>query len=118
MKQKILHTLRAWAILIAFMFLFRPEKLPVVVLIVPFVLLFVALYCSWNLFLMIQYRFYRKSETFVPKRRLGVAICISLVLLLVLQSLGQLTMKDVVTLVAIVILGYMYLARTRVGDVK
>lgn len=118
LKRRTIRTLATWALLAVFMSACRPDNLPVVILIVPFVLLFAALYASWNLLSAVRDRFYYKTGTFVPRRRLGIAISLSLVLLLVLQSLGQLTMKDVVTLAAIVILGYMYLARNRIGSIK
>jgi hypothetical protein len=97
------------------MVLFQPDKLPVVLLIVPFVLLFAALYSTWNLGIVVKGRLYDKTETIRPRRRLGAAICASIVLLVVLQSLGQLTVRDVATLFAILVLGYFFLARNRVG---
>ena len=95
------------------MTLFRPGNLPVVTLIVPFVLVYVAFYNLWRLFGLVRLRYFVKDGEWKPHRHLGMAVCGSLVLLLVLQSLGQLTLRDVVTLVAIVALGYVYVARSR-----
>ena len=110
LKQQILRTFAAWGALLLFMILFEPTKLPVVVLIVPFILLFSALYTLWNLVNMLRMRFFTK-QTWQPSRRLGLSLCLSTVLLLVLQSLGQLTFRDVITVLAIVVLGYVYMAR-------
>lgn len=114
MKRQILRTIASWGVLTLFMMLFQPDKLPVVVLIVPFVLLFMAFYSSWQLLYGFRGR-YRAKKGLPPKPRkhLGLAVCLSATLLLVLQSLGQLTLKDVLTVVAIVVLGYVYLARSR-----
>lgn len=116
LKPHFLRTLFTWGVLVVFMLLVQPDKLPVVVLIVPFLLLFMALYSSWSLLVAAKARFVTRSEVFVPKRRLGLALSITTVLLIILQSLGQLTVKDVVTLLAIVTLGYLYLVRNRVSD--
>jgi hypothetical protein len=118
MKRRIVQTIATWLLLLAFTSLLRPDKLPVVLLIVPFVLLFAALYSSWNLLFALKDRFYSKTGVVAPRKRLGIAICTCAVLLLVLQSLGQLTFKDVVTLSAIVVLGYMYIARARIDAAK
>ena len=87
---------------------FTPNKLPVVLLIVPFVLLFVACYSVWDLMLGLRVRYFARSQ---PPRRLGIVVCVSVVLLLILQSLGQLTLRDVVTVAGIVLLGYLYAGR-------
>jgi len=95
------------------MMLFQPSNLPVVVLIVPFVLLFAAFYSLWNLLGLLRAKYFtQKGAIARPHRRLGLAICLSATLLLVLQSLGQLTLRDVLTVVAIIILGYLYVARS------
>jgi len=93
--------------------LFQPDKMPVVGLIVPFVLLFLALYNLWTLAGMIHARYFAKEEGPKPHKNLGMTLSGSAVLLLVLQSLGQLTLRDIVTVVASVVLGYLYLARSR-----
>lgn len=113
LKHQIAKTTLAWGGLLAFMTLFRPESLPVVVLIVPFVLIYLAFYNLWRLFGMLRHRYLAKDGEWKPHRKLGMAICGSAVLCLVLQSLGQLTLRDVVTVAAILFLGYVYLGRSR-----
>jgi len=61
----------------------------------------------------LRHRYFVKDGEWKPHRQLGMAVCGSLVLLLVLQSLGQLTVRDVVTLLAILSLGYVYVARSQ-----
>jgi O-antigen ligase len=119
LKQQLIRTIVAWGVLVAFMLFFNPAKLPVVVLIAPFVLLFIAIYSTWGMVVLLKRRFYDKNnDPQAPRRRLRLALCLSTVLLIILQSLGQLTLKDVVTLLAIVALGYFFLARNRVGPAK
>jgi hypothetical protein len=96
-----------------FMMVSQPSKLPVVVLIVPFVLLLGAFYSLWTLISLIRRRYLsRKGDEARPHRRLGLAVSLSATLLLVLQSLGQLTLRDVLTVAAIIILGYLYVSRS------
>ncbi len=122
LKRQSLRTIIAWGVLVGFMMLFQPDKLPVVGLIVPFVLLFWSFYNLWILFGMAHARYFPTDKTRKPRNHLGMALCASGVLLLVLQSLGQLTVRDVVTVVASVVLGYLYLTRSsfmvqnRAGD--
>ena len=111
-KHQIIRTAFSWGALLAFMTLFRPDNLPVVVLIVPFVLAYLAFYNSWELFGIARAHYFAEGER-RPHKRLGMVISGSLVLLVVLQSLGQLTLRDVVTVVGILVLGYMYLTRSR-----
>jgi hypothetical protein len=112
LRQYILRMGLSWAALAAFMMFLQPSKLPVVVLIVPFLLLFAVFYTTWNLLHAVWWRFFAQQPQKRPSRRLGLAVCVSAVLLMVLQSLGQLSLRDVVTVVAIVTLGYIYLARS------
>jgi hypothetical protein len=112
-KQQLVRSAAAWGTLLAFMGLLKPDRLPVVVLILPFVLVYVAFYSTWRLFGLVRARYFVKDGEWKPHRHLGMAICGSMVLLLVLQSLGQLSLRDVITLLAIVLLGYLYLTRSR-----
>jgi len=96
-----------------FMTIFRPQTLPVIGLIVPFVLLFAALFSLWDLMMALWARYVSRESPANLHRYLGFVLCAGCVLLLVLQSLGQLTVRDVVTLVAVMILSYLYLVRNR-----
>jgi len=111
LKRHATYMVLSWSLLGAFLLLSNPNELPVVVLIVPFLLLFVALYSVWNIVRELGAHYSMQSK---PRRHLGLAVCISAVLLLVLQSLGQLTLRDVVTVAAIVIVGFLYLGRTSI----
>jgi hypothetical protein len=101
-----------WAILLGFMVLSQPQKLPVLLLIVPFILLLIALMNTWKVAVPLLYRLVGKRGR-VSTARLRVAACGSVVLLLVLQSLGQLTLRDVLTILAIIVIGYVYSGRSR-----
>ena len=113
LRQQMLRTLVVWATLLACMMLFGPDKVPVVALILPFVGVYIALYNLWKLASMVRARYLVANGEWEPRRKLGMALCVSVVLLLVLQSLGQLTVRDIGTVVAIVVLGYLYLTRSR-----
>ena len=100
------------------MMLYQPQDLPVAGLIVPFVFLFLALYGTWNLLVVLGGRYYNRSGTKNWNKRLGLVFCISAVLLIVLQSLGQLTARDVIMLTMVVVLGYLYLTRSQFNATK
>ncbi|HSX06098.1 MAG TPA: hypothetical protein VLG92_00035 [Candidatus Saccharimonadia bacterium] len=112
-RQLLMRVTAAWAALLLFMTLFRPQSLPVVGLIVPFVLLFFALFTLWELIMALRVQYVSGVVHGNVHRRLGAAVCLGVVLLLVLQSLGQLTVRDVITLLAVMLLGYLYLARNQ-----
>jgi hypothetical protein len=109
LKKQLSFTIIAWFILAVFLVLSQPDKLPVVLLILPFVLLFIALYSLWTLAQQVRVRLLINGK---PHRHLGAVVCASVVLLIVLQSLGQLTLRDVLTIAGIVVIGYLYLGRT------
>lgn len=108
-RRQIQITALAWAALAGFLCLTDPGRLPVVVLIVPFVLLFAATYGSWTLVQRFSIKYLARGR---PHVHLGVGLCASGVLLLVLQSLGQLTLRDVLMVAAIVGLGSVYVNRS------
>lgn len=115
LKRQLFWTALAWISLAVFMGLSDPTKLSVVLLIVPFVLLFAACYGLWELLQEIGLRLFGRPRS---SKRLGAVVCISVVLLLVLQSLGQLTLRDVITVAAIVSVGYLYVGRMKFGVPK
>lgn len=110
-KQQLIRVGLSWGALLLFMVLTKPAALPVVVLIVPFILLFIALMSLWRLLQAIGAHYLIGRS---PKgERLGIIACISVVLLLILQSLGQLTLRDSLTVIALATIGYLYIIRSR-----
>ncbi len=89
----------------------QPARLPSVVLIVPFVLLFAILALTISLLLAWQH----KTVSFKIIRTSCMAALLP-TLLLVLQSVGQLTLRDAVTLVALFLLTYFYLSKVNAAS--
>lgn len=113
-KRYIVRAVVAWVLLGGFMMLSQPQKMPVLLLIVPFVLLFSALTYTWLVIAPLLRRLVGKRG-YAGSPRLRITVCGSIVLLMVMQSLGQLTLRDVLTIVAIATIGYLYIGRSRSG---
>lgn len=82
-----------------------PETIPSFMLIVPFILIYVALVAVLTLALM-----YKFSGRHALRRALVIAIMP--VFILVLQSIGQLTIRDVLTVTILLAVGYFYVSRS------
>lgn len=83
-----------------------PNKVPSFVLVLPFLLLFTIL-----LYLI---AFLLEKRGFSNRKSLRIAVlCAGVpIVLLVLQSIGQLTLRDVLVLSALFILSYFYMSRS------
>lgn len=75
----------------------EPRKLPTVILVVPFILFFVTI--------LIVIRF------FIDSLRVALLVSAFPTLLVVLRSLGQLTLRDIITTAALFGIAYFYLER-------
>jgi hypothetical protein len=84
----------------------QPTKLPSFVLIVPFLLMFCALALGISLIIA-----WRSSKLTAKNVRIGALGAALPILLLVLQSIGQLTVRDVLIIVVLFVLAYFYVAR-------
>jgi ABC-type spermidine/putrescine transport system permease subunit II len=100
-----------------FLMITEPSRLPSVLLIVPFAAIFACLYFT----IMALVHFFRseESETVVGlkvrrPRLLAAVVAGFPVLLLVLQSIVQLTIWDVLITLIIFLLVYMYVSRSNV----
>jgi len=105
MKRK-LHIAAGCFIALAALFLgIDPNKVPSFMLVLPFILLF-ALLLSGISYLL-------EWQGVGSKKSLKVAgLCASLpILLLVLQSIGQLTLRDVLTVALLFVVSYFYVSR-------
>jgi hypothetical protein len=87
-----------------------PGSIPPFLLIIPFVLLAISAYLGISLLLSMR--------DMPQKRRQSIAIIATglPILLLVLQSIGQLTVRDVITTSAVFLLSYFYISRTVSSD--
>lgn len=105
-KSLIVCAVSLVAILMLF-FTTDPNKVPSFILPIPFLLLFVFLLLasSWALQKYADMNFRRSL-------RVGVLCAAIPTVLLVLQSIGQLTVKDVLTIGILFLVSYFYIART------
>lgn len=115
LKTQALTVVGLWASLLLFLVLTAPPELPAVFFVVPFLLLYAGLSRLWRMVVRLRLGEEAAEAEGLPERRLraGNAVSALLVLLLVLQSLGQLTWRDVLTLALIFAVGYFYLVRMR-----
>lgn len=99
---------------ILFITLTNPQELPSVFLVIPFMLMFTVIY--WSTIEFLHFWYHGKSVSpglvnAVHPRRIALLIAATPTVLLVLQSIGQLTVRDLVTVVLIFSLAYFYLIR-------
>jgi len=93
------------AVLLLFMFT-DPNKIPSFVLMIPFVLLFVLLSSLITIVLRTQGVGDSRSM------KMGLILASVPLILLVLQSIGQLTLRDVLTIAVLFVISYFYVSRT------
>lgn len=106
-RKKLLKLAAVYLTGIAFLVFTNPSNLPVPFLIVPFLLLFVAI------FMTVHYVLEAHLATIARKRRVVMAgVCATLpVLLLVFESIHQLSMKDFLITVALIVCVSFYMLR-------
>lgn len=105
MKPGIKTAVACSLILLVYLLSMNPGELPSVLLIVPFALLFIVI------FLVVASIVGHYGVTGPKRIRLSVVIAIAPALLLVLQSLGQLTVRDTVAMFALFGVTYFYIVR-------
>jgi hypothetical protein len=109
-SRKIGFLLLPYGLLILMLWTTNPERLAAVWLLVPFVLLF------WGLWVTAYHGLHalglKGQKRF--NRRLVLSFCLALLptLLLVLQSINQLTVRDALLLVIFMVMLMLYLSRT------
>lgn len=93
------------ALLALLLFFTSPTELAIPILITPFLLLFV------SLFLILQIILERLARNSPHNARTALIVTCLPILLLALQSVGQLTLRDVLTVGLLFLVGYFYLHR-------
>lgn len=84
-----------------------PRHFPVPLLVLPLGLLFAALYTSLKTS-MTKFTTYKESRV----NRLSAGGASILIIAVALQSLGQLTARDIIVSSVLVVIGFFYLGRT------
>jgi hypothetical protein len=87
-----------------------PSKVLSPILIVPFLLIFISL---WS---FVSFVLQQRGMTKTKSTRVG-GLCAGIpLLMLILQSIGQLTLRDILTIAALFSLSYFYISRTTVSS--
>ena len=107
-KRLLLLTILLYAAIPALLLLTSPDNLPLPLLVLPFLLLFIALYMTSQL---ITGKFFSHLKTGV-RRGLAISLAALPTLLLVLQSVGQLTIRDSLITVGLVVILIVYFKKT------
>lgn len=105
-KKQLIKVCAAIAVSLLFFSLVPPTSIPLVMLVVGFIMLGMLLYGIFKLILLVT----GLQERLKPLQRRSIlllGVCLPL-LLIMLQSLGQLTMRDTLTLSGLFIVGVFY----------
>lgn len=105
--QKLIAIAALWISLPIFILVTNPEKLPLPMLVVPFLLLFAMLYITASVGLRIIFSTLSNARL----RVLSVLIGALPTLLLVLASIRQLTVRDTAIVVGLLVMLVFYLRR-------
>lgn len=102
-------TVSLWLVLVLFLSTTHPHKMPVYMLMVPFILLGLALYST---FTSLETGFKRSSAASSPKHRaLWMLLAVACVLLVALQSIGEFKLLDSLVVFGFMTVLYFYISR-------
>lgn len=110
LTTNFLIALSAWFILVVFLLVTNPTKIPVSLIVVPFGVLMVALWYSWS-FICDQLFGQKQHQFGVVVRHFGHMLAIATTVCLALQSIGQLSVRDILAVLLVCILGFFYVHR-------
>ncbi len=118
MQKEAAKTGILWGALIVFMLLTRPAGLPVYVLFVPFVALGFGVYSLWRLLVVVYTRAGSKGQAALTRKQRAAGIAISLlsVVIIGLQSIGEMAPRDIVTVTLLAFGAYFYFVRNLIRD--
>ena len=110
-KKRLIILLGIYLVVLVFFISVNPEKLPLILLLLPFLLIFLVMYLS--LIFVLDTFFKIKSQ---PKRLIAFSVSIMPVLLLIIQSITQLTLRDVLLSISIVVIVVWYTIKLNVAQ--
>ena len=104
-----------WGLLLLLMTLTRPSQLPVLFLIVPYALLWGALFYTTTMILERMMAAPGKVARSTRIRHIAVINATGGLCFVALQSIGQLTPRDVIVVSLLIVIGYFYFNRNHKG---
>ena len=110
MRSYYIKTVLFGGILLFLMLITQPSDMPVYVFILPFVLFFCFIYNLLSLGIMRNALNKSESDKNFRKKVVFV-VSLGLTVFLSLQSIGQLTVRDIVMVLLIGMIGYFYIVR-------
>ena len=118
MRKEAIKAALIWGILIVFMLFTRPANMPVYILFIPFLLLGFGVFTIWQLLVVIYTHHGNKREGTLSRREraAGIAISILAVIIVGLQSIGEMTPRDVITVSLLALGAYFYFVRNLIQD--
>ncbi len=99
-----------WVVFLVFISSTHPADLPVYALLVPFLLLGIALYVTLS---VVAKKVVKTSSR--HQKAITILMTLFLVTCVGLQSVGQLTFRDFMTVLLLTLLGYFYVYRNIIG---
>ena len=118
MRKQAARTALIWGILIIFMLFTRPVNMPVYILFIPFIMLAFGVFSLWQLIIMIYTHAGGKKDGELSRKQRAAGISVSLlsVVIIGLQSIGEMTPKDVITVSLLALGAYFYFVRNLIRD--
>jgi len=117
-KKELLRTGIWWGLLLAFFLITNPVNLPVYILFVPFIMLGFATYELVGLLVALYSHGRTRITDASAKKQKAAAVAVSILTVIIagLESLGELTIRDVVVVVLLALGAYFYFVRSYVQE--
>ena len=110
-KNNNLILLASLFVFLSIIFLTSPNTMPVYFFMVPFICIFLILLSTSNI---ISKKLFSSSNALIFKRRKLIILAFSFIMtmLIALQSIGQLTGRDLITVAVLVLISIFYINRS------
>jgi|GEM_PF-6321670 hypothetical protein len=106
-----------WGVLLALTLSTQPADMPVYALFIPFVVIGFGTYSLWKLIVGVYTRTGKKQIDLSRRQRAaGIAISMLAVVILGLQSIGEMAPRDILTVTLLALGAYFYFARNLIRD--
>ena len=106
-----------WGLLLILMLFTRPGSMPVYLLALPFIILGFATYSVWRLLVLVYTRSGKKHAVLSSRQRAaGIAISLVSVVITGLQSIGEMSSRDIITVALFAVGAYFYFVRNLIRE--